>query len=838
MQNVPSPPEPQDEPRTGTGPAHSPSETPSAPTAGTGREQTQKEFESANERERPRIDLESANEHKHTRKDLETAKEREETRKELEEAVKEHEETRREFAGVGGMGGHGDFGASGAEGPRGEQTQQHSDAAAQRPADASPRPRAEPSRTSPNERLFQPVQYLKGVGPYRAELFARLGLRTACDLLFYFPRDYQDLTDRREIHELQEDIVQTVLGTVEDIELHTARSGRTVLGVLIRGEHGGVLRALWFNQPFMREKFSLGRRVALSGKPRYRGMMWELAHPRVAVLADDEQPPPGRILPVYPLTEGLQQWHVRRAVRAALDACLDCLEEVFPDEFLDAHRLWPLRRALPQIHFPDDQPSLAAARRRLIYQELFILQTALAVRRYRQHDQRQAIPLPVDERIDARIRKLFPFPLTPGQETAVREIAADLARPVPMNRLLQGDVGSGKTVVALYAILAAVAHRCQAVLMAPTEVLARQHEQTIERLLANSQVRRTSLRGGLPPAERAERLRQIAAGEIDLVVGTQAVIQEDVQFARLALVVIDEQHKFGVRQRARLKQAGPDPHYLVMSATPIPRTLTMTLFGDLDVSTMRDMPPGRQKVRTYLAGADRRARWWDFFRKKLQEGRQGYVVTPLVDESDRTPGESVESAYERLTNGELAEFRVGLIHGRMRPEEKDAVMNRFRQGELQVLVTTAVIEVGVDVPNATLMTIESGQRFGLAQLHQLRGRITRGRYPGHCCVFADDPSPEAMARLKAFVATTDGFELAEADFRLRGPGDLLGTQQHGLPPLRIADLLRDADLLEEARRDAQSLTAADPGLARPEHARLRRMMLARYGRVLDLGDVG
>lgn len=799
---------------------------------------------SADQRNQPQTRAPAANQHEETPREQGAANESEEARREYESANRcEGTQTERDAGAAKGRqpqpieartaNGREDAEAVGA-GEKGAA----GDAAGQRPGGDSTNRVAAVARGSAGDRLFQPVQFLKGVGPYRAELFARLGVRTACDLVFYFPRDYQDLTDRREIHQLQEDIVQTVLGTVDDIELRTARSGRTVLGVLIRGEQGGMLRALWFNQPFMREKFALGRRVALSGKPRYRGLMWELVHPRLVVLADDEQPPPGRILPVYPLTEGLQQWQVRRAVRSALDACLDCLEEVFPPEFLETHRLWPLCRALPQIHFPDDQPSLAQARRRLVYQELFILQTALAVRRHRQHDQRQAIPLPVDERIDARIRRLFPFPLTPGQESAVREIAADLARSVPMNRLLQGDVGSGKTVVALYAVLAAVAHGCQAVLMAPTEVLARQHEQTIEALLSASQVRRVSLRGGLSAAERAERLRQIAAGEIDLVVGTQAIIQDDVQFARLALVVIDEQHKFGVRQRARLKQAGPDPHYLVMSATPIPRTLTMTLFGDLDVSTMRDMPPGRQKVRTYLADADRRARWWEFFRKKLQEGRQGYVVTPLVDESDRTPGESVEGAYERLTNGELAEFRVGLIHGRMRPEEKDDVMRRFRQGDLQALVTTAVIEVGVDVPNATVMTIESGQRFGLAQLHQLRGRITRGRYPGHCCVFADDPSPEAMARLKAFVATTDGFELAEADFRLRGPGDLLGTQQHGLPPLRIADLLRDAELLEEARRDAQSLAAADPGLARPEHARLRRMVLARYGRVLELGDVG
>lgn len=715
----------------------------------------------------------------------------------------------------------------------------------QRPAEVVPlagnsaaEPMAAVLSPTARERLFGPVQYLRGVGPARGKLLERLGVRTVCDLAFYFPRDYHDLTDHRQVAELQEGSVQSVAGVVEDIELRAARSGRTILGVLIRDSRGGLLRALWFNQPFMRDKFSLGCRVLVSGKPRYRGLIWEMAHPRVSVLADDEAPPPGRILPIYSLTEGLKQWHVRRAVRAALEACLDYLDEVFPPEFLEAHRLRPLRWALPQIHFPDDHHALTEARRRLVYQELFILQTALAIKRRQQQQQARAVPLPITDEIDLRIRRLFPFPLTPGQEQAVREITADLARPIPMNRLLQGDVGCGKTVVTVYAMLAAVAHGCQAVLMAPTEILARQHEQTIEKLLARSRVRRTSLRGSLANRERAERLNRIAAGEIDIVVGTQAIIQEDVRFAKLALVVIDEQHKFGVRQRAKLKQAGIDPHYLVMSATPIPRTLTMTLFGDLEVSTIRDTPPGRQKVHTYFVGPEQREKWWEFFRKKLREGRQGYVVTPLVDESERAQAESVEAVYERLCNGELAEFRVSLIHGRMNSLEKDAVMDEFRRGRWQVLVSTSVIEVGVDVPNATLMTIESGQRFGLAQLHQLRGRIARGRQPGYCCVFADAPSPEAQARLKVFAATTDGFELAEADFRLRGPGDLLGTQQHGFPPLRIADLIRDADILEEARADADALVASDPGLARPEHARLRRMVLSRYGRVLDLGDVG
>lgn len=690
---------------------------------------------------------------------------------------------------------------------------------------------------SPAELLATPVQFLKGVGPQRAELLERLGLYTARDVLFFFPRDWQDLTDLRDVDNLEEGKLQSVRGTVEDIEFRGTSSGGCVLGVLIHSAKG-YLRGLWFNQPFMRERFSFGQRVMVSGKPKLNGLFWEMSHPRVETLADDEEEPLGRLLPVYSLTEGLQQWHVRKIVRTALDAYNDVLDEVFPAEFLEAHDLWPLRRALPEIHFPSDQESLARARRRLVYQELLVLQLALAVKRQQQHDLRRAPPLEATAKIDARIRRLFPFALTAAQEQAIAEIAHDMNSPLPMNRLLQGEVGSGKTVVAVYAILLAVAHGYQAVLMAPTEVLARQHALTLEKLLANSQVRRGQLTGGLATKARAELLQQIAASQIDVVVGTQAVIQDDVQFARLGLVVIDEQHKFGVRQRAVLKHAGLDPHYLVMTATPIPRTVTMTLFGDLDVSTLREGPPGRQKVHTYLEGENERARWWEFFRKKLREGRQGYVVTPLVDESEQVAGASLEETYEHLANGELEAFRLGLIHGRMSPAEKDRIMDAFRQGEIQVLICTSVVEVGVDVPNATLMTIEGGHRFGLAQLHQLRGRISRGNHPGFCCVFADAQTEESQERLNAFVATTDGFKLAETDFRLRGPGDILGTRQHGLPPLRIADLLGDAAVLEEARRDAQALVSADPGLARTEHALLRRMVLTRYGKALELGDVG
>ncbi|MGO8688694.1 MAG: ATP-dependent DNA helicase RecG [Thermoguttaceae bacterium] len=688
----------------------------------------------------------------------------------------------------------------------------------------------------PRERLLTPVEFLKGVGPQRAELLERLGLRTVRDLLFFFPRTYQDLTDQRDVPQLEEGKLQSVRGTVDDIDIRSTASGGCVLGVSIRAA-GGHLRALWFNQPFMRDRFAFGQRVLVSGKPKMNGLVWEMSHPRVETLAEEEDEPVGKILPVYPLTEGLQQWQLRRIVREALDAHVGLLEEVFPAEFLEAHDLWPLGQALPEVHFPADRQRLDRARRRLVYQELFILQLALALKRQQQAG-RQAPPLEATAQIDARIRRLVPFELTAGQQQAIAEIAADMRRPLPMNRLLQGDVGSGKTVVALYAMLLAVAHHYQAVLMAPTEVLARQHALTVEKLLSASQVRRVQFSGGMPAKQRAAVLEQIAAGEIDLVIGTQAVIQEDVQFARLGLVVIDEQHKFGVRQRAILKHAGLDPHYLVMTATPIPRTVAMTLFGDLDTSVLRESPPGRQPVHTYLATEEQRGRWWEFFRKKLREGRQGYVVTPLVEESDQFAAVSLEETYEELANGELEAFRLGLIHGRMTAAEKDDVMDAFRAGHIQALVCTAVVEVGVDVPNATLMTIEGGQRFGLAQLHQLRGRIGRGKFPGFCCVFAEPQSDEAQQRLKAFVETSDGFQLAEKDFQLRGPGELLGTKQHGLPPLRIADLSRDMPLLEEARRDARELVSADPDLSAAEHALLRRMTLGRYGKALELGDVG
>ncbi|MDA1050817.1 MAG: ATP-dependent DNA helicase RecG [Planctomycetota bacterium] len=690
---------------------------------------------------------------------------------------------------------------------------------------------------SPAEHLLTPVQFLKGVGPQRAELLERLELRRAVDLLFFFPRSYQDMSELRTVQQLEENVPVSVCGVVEEIDERNTGTGRSMLGVLIRQETQ-FLRSLWFNQPHMRQKFAVGQRVVLSGKPRLNGLRWEMTHPRVEILAAGEDPPSGRISPMYSLTEGLTQPAMRRIVGSIAESHSDAVEEVFPESFLHEKKLLPITDALRQIHAPDNIERLEHARRRFIYQELLFMQLALGLRRSKLQQEQRSPALPANAKIDARIRRLFPFELTGDQQQAIADISHDMQREYPMNRLLQGDVGSGKTVVAEYAMLLAVAHQHQAALMAPTELLARQHVRTLARDLRESRVRIALLTGSLSAAERRTALERIAAGEIDLIIGTHAIVQADVKFKQLGLVIIDEQHRFGVNQRAALRQAGLDPHYLVMTATPIPRTISMTLFGDLDVSTLKQTPPGRQPVHTYLGEEGQREKWWEFFRKKLREGRQGYVIAPLVDDSPELEIQSVESAYENLANGELEAFRLGVLHGRQSSEEKEALMQAFNAGELQVLVATSVVEVGIDVPNATLMTIEGGERFGLAQLHQLRGRVSRGAYPGYVCVYASANSDGAQQRLQAFSRTTDGFELAESDFQMRGPGNLFSLKQHGLPPFRIADLTRDFAVLEEARADAQQMLDAAPGLDAEELQLLKQRVLLRYGGAMELGDVG
>ncbi len=696
----------------------------------------------------------------------------------------------------------------------------------------------DPDAKTPSEKLTQPIQFLKGVGPHRAQLLEKLGLRTAADLLFFFPRSYQDFTTLHQITELEAEQLASIVGVVEDIDQVISGNGKHVLYVLIK-QGAQHLRGVWFNQAFLLHKFHVGQRVMFRGKAKLAGGRFQMTHPKTTWLDTDQNVEDEKQLsPVYRLTEGIQQRQIREIVSQTVDQCAGLIQEAFPDELREQVSVCEIETAVRQIHAPKNQDEVENARARLVYQELFILQLALAIRRFRVRSQSVSLPLELTPKIQARITGRLPFELTRSQRTALGDIAADMKQAFPMNRLLHGEVGSGKTVVAVCAMLLAVAHGQQATLMAPTEILARQHIQTLTQLLKNTRVRLALWTGSLKAAERRLLSQKIADGEIDLVIGTQAVVASRLTFHRLGLVVIDEQHKFGVRQRALLKQSEHDPHYLVMTATPIPRTVSMTLFGDLDVSVLERTNGVGQKVNTYLGQEENREQWWEFFRKKLREGRQGFIVAPLVDAEDDSELSSAERMFEALANGPLAEFRVDVLHGRQSIEQKEAAMRDFAAGRTQAIVATSVIEVGIDVPNATLMTIESAERFGLSQLHQLRGRVSRGHHPGYVCAFATSNEPESNERLTAFAETDNGFELAEIDLRIRGPGNLFSTQQSGFPPLMIADLIRDAEVLERAQRDARRLIAEDPEMEQANYSRLRQLVFARYGKALNLSDVG
>src|SRR5579872_1527187 len=624
------------------------------------------------------------------------------------------------------------------------------------------------------------VQFVRGVGPARAEQLGRMGLLTVGDLLFFLPRDVLDLTHISRVAELKEGALHTVRGRVVDRDARLLKEGKSLTAVLLNCD-GEFLRGLWFNQPWMLNKFRDSDTVLFSGKPKKHAGRWEISHPQIQWLGEDDAEAHGGLLPCYGLTEGLKMHEMRRIMRGVVEDFAHLALELLPDDF--RHRLgFPrIAEALKSVHLPSSREQYDTGKRRLIFQDLLELQLGLALRRRCWQTRGASVRLPTSAKVDARIRRLFPFQLTAGQNHAIREITADLDAPLAMHRLLQADVGAGKTLVAVYAMLVAVAAGFQTVLMAPTEVLANQHWRTIEKLLANSRVNRLPLTGQLGSAQKREALAKIASGEVQLVVGTQAVIQEDVSFPKLGLVVIDEQHKFGVSQRARFASGPSAPHTLVMTATPIPRSLCLTQFGDLDLTLMTDLPPGRQKVHTSrVAAGPARQKVWDFVRQKLHSGRQAFVVCPRIGSGSELANESddlgAEAIFQRLSQTDLRDFRLGLVHGRLEAREKNAAMEAFRKGETQVLVATTVVEVGVDVPNATLMIIYGAESFGLAQLHQLRGRISRGSFPGYCFLFPETDDAAANERLQTLEQNAGGFAVAEADFRLRGPGDILGTR--------------------------------------------------------------
>lgn len=686
--------------------------------------------------------------------------------------------------------------------------------------------------------LTDSVQYLRGVGPARAAEFARLGVLTVGDLLDYYPFRYTLRPRSVSILSLRAGETATVVGELARVRFGGGTGKPSVKARLVDGT--GECHISWFHSPFLRDRLHEGTVVRVTGAVDLYGDRASFTNPETTILDDRDaraEPDVDRHEPVYGGTAQLSSRQIGQLVAQVLDEAAPLIGDFVPEAIRRARRLPPRGTAVARIHRPTSLADVEAARRRLAYDELLLCQLAVQIGRRERLTGPKSPVIHVTAEVDRRIRRRLPFQLTPGQERVIGEMAADLGAPRPMNRLLQGDVGSGKTAVAVYAALAAIANRRQAALLVPTEVLAAQHREKIEHYLAGSRVRRACLTGGTTRRERREILEALAAGDCDWVIGTHALLEPDVRFAQLGLVLIDEQHKFGVAQRAALRAKGRAPHTLILSATPIPRTLAMTLFGDLDVSTIDDLPPGRQEVVTRLVAADDEARAWAFVRKRLGDGERAFVVCPLVETSEALPLRGAAEEAEALATSHLAGFAVGLIHGRMKPAEKDQVMRRFRAGELAALVATTVVEVGVDVPEATLMIVRHAERFGLSQLHQLRGRVGRGSKKAYCLLFAETAGTEALARLRFLSTCADGFRVAEEDLRLRGPSELLGTQQHGLSAFRAASLVDDVELLTQARDDAAAILQRDSALSQAEHVSLRAALQARYGAVLSLQDV-
>ena len=701
---------------------------------------------------------------------------------------------------------------------------------------------------NPPSLLGESIESAAGVGAARARHFHELGIHTVGDLVRHFPF--------RVEAEHGEDTIAAHIAALEakpDAEKSaniavraTVVASRTAFGKRPRLEATvddgtGTARLVFFNMPWMRGKLHPGRQGIIEGKARLERGYLDLSNPKWTDVVEGSAPAArsDRLRAVYPSSEGLPSRTIEQTVHKVLDAACAAIPEVLPQEFLLERGLVGIKRAYRSMHAPEDEGAFGAARTRLAYDELLTLQLAVAIKR-RMRSAQGAPALPISVAGEREILSRFPYEFTPDQLATFREIAGDLAETRPMNRLLQGDVGAGKTAVALASMLAAVTNRHQAAMMAPTELLAEQHYASISRFLAGTTVRVGLLTGSLPAGERALVRDLVALGQIDIVVGTHALLTGDIRFHALALAVVDEQHRFGVAQRAELRgkaPAGQTPHMLVMTATPIPRTLSLTVYGDLDVSTIRHRPKDRAPVHTRVLSESRSDDAYRFVKDRIDRGEQAFIVVPAVEESDLGL-KDVAGHLARLEAGALRGARLAAMHGRMKPDERDAVMDRFRAGEIDALVATVVIEVGVDVPNATVMVIEHADRFGLAQLHQLRGRVGRGPKGGVCVLVADPTTDDGRARIEAIRSTDDGFRVSELDLAIRGPGELFGAKQSGLPPFKVADLSKDLGLLERARRDATDWIARSPLLAQDGEHLLRRKVLGTYGEALGLGDVG
>ncbi|UCE19971.1 MAG: ATP-dependent DNA helicase RecG [Gemmatimonadota bacterium] len=697
---------------------------------------------------------------------------------------------------------------------------------------------------SPQIDLFSPVQYLKGVGPKRAALLRTVGIVSIEDLLYYIPRRYLDRRLLAPISHIKVNTEATVVGQVETFGFTEGRRPRFVV---ILNDGTGMLQCVWFQGAhFVQKAFHVGDTVVVSGPVRfYRGK--QMTHPEFEILSNSHGGDllhTGRIIPLYPSTAELKARYLdsrgfRRIIKPALDRFLKLVPETLPESIRERCHLLPLCEAVRGIHFPETMDGAEKARQRLDFDELFYLELMLARRKRKWTEAQDGIAF---KKVGEKVRELLDllsFELTEAQKRVVKEIWSDMKSKRSMNRLLQGDVGSGKTVVALIAILIAVENGYQAALMAPTEILAEQHYLTVRHVLKDLGVTVILLVGSMRKSSRQKALEAIGKGEAEVIIGTHALIQEDVAIGRLGLVIIDEQHRFGVQQRAILREKGLQPDVLVMTATPIPRTLALTVYGDLDVSVIDEMPPGRKEVKTVWKSDQHRDEIYSFLRDQVRNGGQVYIVYPLVEESEKIDLKAAKESYEHLRSEIFFDLRMALIHGQMGSEAKDRVMALFKAGGIDILVSTTVIEVGVDVPNATVMIIEHAERFGLSQLHQLRGRVGRGPRQSYCILLARYPiSEEAKQRLRAIRGSTDGFKIAEADLKLRGPGEFFGTRQHGMPELKIANMITDASLLSAARREAFSTVEQDPELKASENTIIRRTFETKYKGKFELVDVG
>jgi len=686
--------------------------------------------------------------------------------------------------------------------------------------------------------LNEPATIVKGLGPNLAVKFTKLGVKTVRDMLYFFPARHVDYSQLKTVSQLAEGTEETIIANVWEAQV-SYPGGRKSSEAIV-GDATGNVRAIWFNNPYVARNLRPNTRIVISGRVRLFNGRFVFESPEWEPAEEGKLIHTGRLVPVYPLTEGLYQRVVRRLVKSAVDQWANAVVDFLPDEIKIRDNLLELPEAIMQAHYPDSRTTYDRARIRLAFDELFLLQLGVLSRKRAWRESQPGNPIVTDKNILNNFLRTLPFLLTNAQQKVLNEILMDMEKPQAMSRLLQGEVGSGKTVVATAALLVAIARDYQTAFMAPTEILAEQHFATVHRLLSLTSSESNQkdyiytytgilprpitvalLIGALPLKIKRDIHRLILEGKIDIVIGTHALIQEEVEFKKLGFVVVDEQHRFGVEQRGTLRQKGTNPHVLVMTATPIPRTLALTLYGDLDLSVIDELPPGRQVIRTKWAKPNQRESAYRFIRQEIEKGHQAFIICPLIEESEAIQARAAIAEYERLANEVFPDLKLGLLHGRMSSANKEKVMQEFHQGTLNILVSTPVVEVGIDVPNATVMMVESADRFGLAQLHQFRGRVGRGPAQSYCILLSENPSDVSQERLKIIEDTFDGFKLAEEDLRLRGPGEFFGTRQSGLPDLKMAKL-SDVAILELARTEAEKLFERDPHLTQPENAPLAK----------------